>query len=422
MWELYDQDFRRAATELKNNALRLSIEWSRIFPEPTDDTEGYEALRAIANVAAIDHYHAMFQSLRRWGLEPLVTLNHYTLPVWIHDTVACHKDLATCPRKGWVDSERTLREITKYAAFCAREFGNEVDLWVTLNEPFAVLLPGYVLPSETRSNPPAVSLKTTEAKVVFRALIEAHARMYDAVKANDSADANGDGIAAEVGVVYPMAPVAPKDPTNPDDVTAAENTFYLWNLAYLNAVVKGELDENLDGTAVIVESLQNRMDYLGINYYTQLVVEGVGAPVLPSLSPLTTFNPLTMSWADYPRGIYEMIMLAKSWGVPVIITETGVSDPNDDGSSASWVVRYSTWVARAIRDGADVRGFFYWTLMDNYEWNHGMDLRFGLYAVSKDDPEKRRTPRTGVAAYAAIAGSGSVPVELQEQYPAPEQE
>ena len=421
MWELYEEDFDRAQKELANNALRLSIEWSRIFPSSTDGIEGYEQLSKVANAEAVEHYHKMFQALRKRGLEPLVTINHYTLPTWIHDTLGCHKNLANCSPRGWLDSERTVREIAKYAGFCAREFGAEVDLWATLNEPFAVVFPGYIFPSQDRSNPPAVSMKFTEAKTVIRAMIEAHARMYDAVKANDVADANKDGTASQVGLVYNITPTAPKNPENPLDVKAAENVFYLWNLAFLNAVAKGDLDEDLDGQAEHQPSLADRMDFVGINYYTRIIVEGLENPAFPDLSPLTTFNPLTIdAFTEYPRGIYEMIGLVNSWGLPAIITETGTPDPNDDGSSSSWLVRYGTWVARALRDGADVKGLFYWTLMDNYEWNHGMDMRIGLYAVSKDDPQKKRIPRSGVATYYTIASTRKIPFELQQKYPAPE--
>ena len=84
-------------------------------------------------------------------------------------------------------------------------------------------------------------------------------------------------------------------------------------------------------------------------------------------------------------------------------------------------MRYLAWTSRAIRDGVDVRGFFYWTLMDNYEWNHGMDIRMGLYAVSEDDPAKVRVARSGVDAYARITAGREIPEELLELYPAPEE-
>jgi beta-glucosidase/6-phospho-beta-glucosidase/beta-galactosidase len=399
--------------------MRFSIEWSRVFPTATDAADGYDALKKLADPAALAHYHAELAALKQRGIKPLVTLNHYTLPTWIHDAAGCHVDLASCAPRGWLDKDRTVKEIAKYAGFVAKEFGAEIDLWATLNEPFAVMLPGYVFPSASRSNPPAVLLKFTEAKTVLVGLIEAHARMYDAIKANDTADADGDGKASEVGVVYAMAPVKADDPTFQQDVTAAENVFYLWNMVYLNAVAKGDLDAELTGQAVHRDDLANRMDYLGINYYTRITVQGTATPQLPELSPLSTFNPFTIKqWEDYPKGIYEMAMVVKDQlKLPAIVTENGAADPDDDGTAPSYMVRHLTWLSRAIHDGADVRGYFYWTLMDNYEWNHGMDIRMGLYAVDKSDPQKTRKPRRAVEVFSRIAEGHAVPADLAKSYP-----
>ncbi|MEK6608001.1 MAG: glycoside hydrolase family 1 protein [Myxococcota bacterium] len=422
-WELYEQDLDRAAGELSGNSFRTSIEWSRVFPTATDDLDGYDALSEAADDDAIAHYHALFQAALDRGLTLLVTLNHYSLPLWIHDGVSCHVDLDTCSPRGWLDRERTVREIAKYAGFAAREFAAEVDLWATLNEPFAVMLPGYLMPSAERTNPPAVSLRIDEAKEVTLALIEAHARMYDAVKEADVEDADGDGDDARVGVVYPMVPVRPLDPDDPLDVQAAENVFYLYNMVYLNAVAKGELDDDFDGVAEHRDDLAGRMDYMGINYYTRITVEGTSASILPDFSPLLTFNPTTLQlWEDYPRGVYEMAMLVKdAFSLPSIVTENGAADPDDDGTAPSYLARHLTWIARAIRDGADMRGYFYWTLMDNYEWNHGMNIRMGLYAVDKDDPTKMRIARQAVDVYARIARAGAIPPEIAATYPAPEE-
>lgn len=420
-WELYQGDFELAARELSNNAFRFSLEWSRIFPQATDGLEGYAALRAAADAAALARYHAMLAALRERGLKPLVTLNHYTLPLWLHDGVGCHLDLESCTRRGWLDGERAVREISKYAGFAAREFGQEVDLWATLNEPLAVVLPGYLMPGPERVNPPAVRLRFAEARAVWLALIEAHARMYDAVKAEDALDADGDGVASEVGLVYAFTPVAPRDPSKRLDVRAAEDVFYLWNLAFLNAVARGELDRELDGTAERREELSGRLDYLGVNYYTRVTVEGVEEAVFPGFSPRTRFNPFTLSLRErYPRGLYEMVKLANQLGVPALVTENGTADPEDDGTGSDFLVRHLTWLARALRDGANVRGYFYWTLMDNYEWNHGMDLRMGLYGVSNDDPGKARAPRKSAGTYGSIAKARRISPEQLERYPEPE--
>jgi beta-galactosidase len=420
-WELYPKDVELLAGDVHLGALRFSIEWSRVFPTSTEGVEGQEALSKIANHAALDHYHALLAALKAKGVKPLVTLNHYTLPTWIHDGVGCHVDLDHCSPRGWLDADRTIEEIAKYAGFCAKEFGAEVDLWATLNEPFAVVLPGYMQPTADRSNPPAVGFRFKEARVVMNALEVAHARMYDAVKAGDTADADGDGKAAEVGLVYAMSPVAPADPENPVDVAGAKNLFYLWNMVFLNAVAKGDQDADLTGKPVHRDDLAGRMDYIGINYYTRITAQGTTQPFLTDLSPLSTFNPLTVKpWEDYPKGIYEMAMIVKNeLHLPAIVTENGAADPKDDGTGPSYLVRHATWLARAIADGADVRGYFWWSLMDNYEWNHGMDVRMGLYAVDPADPKKARVARQGVAVFRAIADARAIPADLAAKYPAP---
>lgn len=420
-WELYEEDFRLAKEELHNDSLRLSIEWSRIFPSSTVGVEGFDALKAIANAEAVAHYHAEFAALKAQGLTPLVTLNHYTLPLWIHDPVACHQDLATCPKKGWVDRASTVQEIAKYAGFVAKEFGGEVDLWATLNEPMAVVLPGYLFPSAERSNPPAVRFKSEAARTVMMAMIEAHARMYDAVHANDTVDADADGKAAEVGLVYAVVPVKGKDPANKLDQIAAKNVFYLFNTVFLNGVIKGDVDEQLNRKIVHRDDLAGRMDYLGINYYTRATVQGTETASLPDLSPLTNFNPLDVSpWENYPRGLYEVALLAKEYGVPSLITENGSFDGDKETGALDFLVPHLIWLQRAIRDGADVRGYFYWTLIDNYEWNHGMSIRMGMYAVDKNDPTKARKRRPHAEAYGRIVKEKRIPDDLQQAWPAPE--
>jgi beta-glucosidase/6-phospho-beta-glucosidase/beta-galactosidase len=418
-WELFEKDYDLVKNELHGTAVRFSIEWSRVFPTATDDANDFDALSALANPKALAHYHAELDALKARGLTPLVTLNHYTLPTWIHDAVGCHQDLDHCSPRGWLDADRTIREIAKYAGFVAKEFGGDVDYWVTENEPLAVALPGYLLPTGDRTNPPAVSLRFEEAKAVIEALVVAHARMYDAVKANDLVSARQNGELAEVGLVYPIVPVQPADPELALDVKGAKDVDYLYNRVFLNGVAKGDLDADLDGTAEHRADLENRMDFIGINYYARLVVEGTTEPFLPELSPLSDFNPLTMKTLyDYPKGIYEMAMLVKNeYGLPSFITENGAQNPKDDETGPEYVVQHLTWLAKAIHAGADVRGYFYWTLMDNYEWNHGMNVRMGLYAVDKDDPTKARKARKSVATFSEIASAREVPAELAAKYP-----
>lgn len=419
-WELYDQDFDRAKKDMGLNSIRLSIEWSRVFPTATDGLEG-DALKAAANPAALAGYHAQFAALKARGLTPLVTLHHYTLPVWIHDGVACHKNLATCTRRGWLDRERLVREIAKYAGFVAKEFGAEVDLWATQNEPFAVVLPGYLLPSKDRVNPPGLSFKFAEAKAVMSAMIEAHARMYDAVKAADTVDADKDGKPAFIGLVYSIAPTKPKDPANRLDVKAADNLFYLYNTAFLDGVCKGLVDADLNGKPDSTEpdpQLTGRMDYVGINFYTRITVTGTDTASFPQLSTISNFDPLSLVlWEDYPKGLYDVETWVKDrYALPMMVTETGTDGAADPVKIESWLVRHLEWTKRAIKEGVDVRGFFYWSLTDNYEWNHGMDMRFGLYEVA-NDAVKTRTARSAVATYADIVKKRDISAELLRRFP-----
>ncbi len=419
-YELYPQDLDRAENELHNNALRISIEWSRLFPNATDSAVNVSDMKALASPAALNYYHSLLTAMKAHGLKPFVTLNHYTLPTWIHDAAACHMNIDTCTNRGWLDHDRIVKEAGKYAGFVAQEFGGDIDLYATLNEPLtAVVLAGFLFQTAQRSNPPGVFLKTTEAKQAYASMVDAHAAMYDAVKANDTVDSDGDGQAARVGIVYNLQAVAPDDPNNPQDVTGAQNLDYLENRMFLNGVAKGDFDANLDGTTVHRADLAGRMDFIGVNYYAKTTTAGTDSSLFPAISPLLTFNVLAVEYDyDYPKGIYEVLTFAKQYGVPLMISETGSTEVNG-GEIASWIVRSLTWVKRAIAEGVPVEGYFVWTLMDNYEWNHGMNVKLGIYGVDKTDTTKARTARSAAAVYSTIATNNKITADLANQYPAP---
>lgn len=420
-WELYESDFDLAKDELSNNAFRMSIEWSRIFPESTVGIDGYEALSAAADQETVQHYHDVFAALAEREMQPFVTLHHYTMPTWLHDGVECTLNPDTCTERGWLDPERAVEEISKYAGFVAAEFGEEVDLWATQNEPLAVLMPGYLLPSPERSNPPATFFQFADFKTAYEAMIVAHARMYDEVKANDAGDADNDGSNSLVGLVYAMAPVRPINPASAVDMQAAENVFYLWNLAFLDAVALGMFDAELDGNQVLRDDLAGRMDYIGINYKVRIAVEGIPFSFLPGFSPLFIFNPLTLIMDEiHTEGIYEMAMIVRDrYGLPSIVTENnGQSIYRGDMEGENrYLVEHLTWLAKAIGDGADVRGYFYWSLTDNYEWNRGSGKPLGFYEIDPEDSSKERIPRITVQTYRAICEYGGIPAELADKYP-----
>lgn len=425
-YELFEEDLDRAAGkedgQLGGGALRFSIEWSRLFPEPTFGVEGHAALRAIASQDGLDFYHRLFAAMKQRGLVPFVTVNHYSLPLWIHDANLCNQGLEGCiaeGKAGWADPDRSriVGEIAKYAGFLAAEFGDEVDAWASLNEPFsAVVVAGYLISSPTRSNPPGLSgpwMHVDGAKTAAAAMIEAHARIYDAIKANDRVDVDGDGEAASVGIVYPYSDIRPAT-GSPEDAAIAEDTRYFLEDMFMDGACEGRLDERWDqgpGVAPVREDLADRCDFVGVNYYFRIDAK---AGIVPGgfISPFLRFDPLAPMVSD-PRGIYNALKRASRYGKPLYVTETG-SPQESETRGAAWMVHTLAGVRRAIEDGIDVRGFFAWSLTDNYEWNHGMHMRFGLYAVAPED--KARSLRLAGDVYGAMSKARDVPAELEERY------
>ena len=413
-FELYRSDLDRAASGLSSNAIRLSLEWSRVFPTSTIGIEDPASLSRIASQPALAHYHAVFKAVRAHHLEPLVTLNHYTLPSWMHDAYTCHRSFDRCRARGWADP-RIVHEIAKYAAFAAHEFGGEVDRWLTLNEPSNVALTGYLTGSPNRVAPPGLSLRGDLLKTVFANLIQAHAAMYEAVHSFDQVSARGDGVKASVGLVSAIEPARPADPRNRDDVRAAQNYVYLTSGALLNAFVRGDVDSAFDGHAVHVPALEHHMDFLGVNYYAYASVQGFPASLSPGLSPLLNFN-LNAVAKDYDRsqGLYDALTYAGQYHLPMIVTETGQTDPADDGTAPRWMVETLQWVQRAAAARASVQGYLYWTLTDDYDWNQGMSVRMGLFGV---DAHKARFERKGARVFRQIAEKRTIPSDLRRQYP-----
>lgn len=403
-WELYEADLARARDGLGTNAFRMSIEWSRLFPDgAAEAATTVDELASFADPSAVARYRAIFAAARAQGLTLLVTLNHYTLPLWLHDGKACHADLGGCQDRGWLDGPRIVRAIALYAGFCARTYGDQVDLWATLNEPFGVVLSGYIVPSAERTNPPGVLLQIEAGLAAMVHMIEAHAAMVDAVRANDSADADGDGVPAQVGLAHSMIALAPADPTSTADAAAVAHADWVVNKLFLEGVANGRLDPDLDGVLDPPRAdLVDRLDFIGVNYYTRLPIVALGAP-LDARYPYADFLPNldAGSFVEYPQGIRDVVMTAAAYGRPVYITENGRLDPGE--SADGFLEPHLVALHGAMDEGADVRGYFYWSLVDNYEWNHGMALRFGLYAL--DTATKARALRPLGERYREIVGS-----------------
>jgi beta-galactosidase len=451
-WTVFGKDIQNAR-KLGANTFRLSIEWSRIFPSSTRGVDAgggittsvLAELDALASQRAVAHYRAVLEELRKKGLTPFVTLNHFALPLWIHDPIAARNAFAGIgPNQppptgfgpaGWLDPD-TVDEFAKYSAYLAWKFGDLVDLWSPLNEPLVVATAGYVnVPSVLSGNFPPGVFSFTAALEVLRNQIEAHAAAYDAVKRLDTRDLDGDGDPASVGVVHNMVAFHPKDPRSARDVAGAAHADQLFNRVWLDAVVKGDVDANANGTIDPGEhrpDLVGKADFIGVNYYLRAVAQGLGAPVTPVIRlldfvPTTSYrtpqNPSAppcpsrcsdFGWEIYPQGLAEVLAVAGEYGLPVYITENGIADA-DDSERPSYIVQHLAVLQRAMADGvADVRGYLHWSLVDNFEWSSGYFPKFGLYTF--DPVSLRRRARPSAKYFRRIARKNAIPPSLLKRF------
>lgn len=423
---LYEID-HRLAKDLGLNAYQLTIEWSRIFPCPTKGVEveverdsygliknvkvsreALEELDKLANQREVAHYLKVLRNLKKLGFTTFVTLNHQTLPIWVHDPLEVRENLQRARAKGWVD-EGNVVEFVKFSAYVAWRFSELVDFWATFDEPMVTVELGYLAPYV--GWPPGI-INPGAAKAVIVNQIVAHARAYDAIKEHSD---------APVGIILNTIPAYPLDPRNERDVKAAENYDYFHNRIFLNALNDGRVDLDLNWEPVRIKHLA-RNDWIGNNYYTREVVkwteprfeelpmvsfvgaEGYGYSgdpnsVSPDNNPTSDFG-----WEVYPKGLYDSIMELTEYGKPIYITENGVADSKDI-LRPRYIREHVEAMKTAIENGADVRGYFHWALTDNYEWAMGFKIRFGLYEV--DLITKERIPRKwSVEAYRSVVREG----------------
>lgn len=437
----YDGDAALARDELGMNTFRMGIEWSRIFPESTaavdiSDEGGalsladLEALDELADQDEVAHYRAVFAALRRRGLDPFVTVNHFTLPVWVHDPIVARPLIQLglpAPAAGWLSSN-TAEEFEKYAAYVAWKYGDQVDNWATLNEPFPPVLTEFLaIPWVVPNWPPGVLRPDLASTFVVNQAI-GHVAAYDAIHTWDTTAAAADGPAAFVGFTHNMIPARPANPVNPLDVQAADAWNHFYNKWFPNAVIDGWVDANFDGVKTADEvhpEMAGKVDFLGVQYYGSQPMVGFGVAPLPGFPFLRGF-PIRCSGeeptcSDFnqptdPGGFREVLELAGSYGKPLWVTENGIADA-DDSKRPSYIVNHVAVVQDLVAHGADIRGYTYWSFVDNLEWSEGYELQFGLYGSDPETPELERIPKpASIAALSGITTANGLPVSLLQTY------
>ncbi len=444
-YELFDTD-HRLVEEMGLDAYRFSIDWSRVMPR-----------KGVLDESEIAHYHSVLASVRAHGLAPYVTLHHFTNPIWVYDLT--NLDCAGGPTDanlcGWSNPEVAKQ----FGAFCSRmasEFGGDVDWWATFNEPNVYFLSGYTgasfppglfapLPSDIRDS----------FSNVLDQYLSAHAQCYDAIRANDAVDADADGEAARIGLTIATTAYEPVDPTNPKHAAAAAASGAP-DYSFVNGVVAGGLDRDLDGVIDADRpAYAHRLDWLGLQYYREAkVLPLLGAYPLSSVpcqDEIATFvgalGPLVLDLLGCPRAPYPdfpipnytgpgpyhwggvhapeaLFDVTKLWAerfpnMPLLITENGYGVREADfaiGGSlrAQSLVRHLVVVREILDAGVDLRGYFHWSLIDNFEWAQGFAIRFGLYTLDRDT--FARTPTEAVDVMSEIAHTRRISRELLDTY------
>jgi beta-glucosidase len=383
----WQEDFDRAAAD-GHNALRLSVEWSRVQPA-----------RDRWDEAALDHYRQMVQGLRQRGLTPMVTLHHFVNPLW-----------ASEPTHIWETGE-VVRLFEQYTRKVVGALGEYVDLWCTINEPNT-----YMVQSWVRGVIPPQKKDIRLAFTVAANILRAHAAAYRAIH-----DLQPQ---AQVGLPVHFHWAMPAHAGFAPDEWATRTQFNSFSALFSSAVASGRLRRPVIWPVSVPEA-RGTQDFIGLQYYTTDVVrfdlsnpmELFGRRSFPPGAELDVIAAAGGDgYANYPAGMFESLRWAQSFKLPIYITENGIGD-NEDSLRRRYLIGHLRQVWRAVNFNWDVRGYFHWSLLDNFEWDRGWEHRFGLYAL---DPDTQvRTARPSARLYSEIARTHTLTSDMVTRY-APE--
>lgn len=394
------------------NGIRISIAWSRIFPT------GYGEV----NPQGVDYYHRLFKECIKRNVEPFVTLHHFDTPETLHSN-------------GDFLNRDNVQHFVDYAEFCFKEF-TEVKYWTTFNE-IGPIGDGQYLVGKF---PPGMHYDFEKVFQSHHNMMVAHAKAVVLFKEQ--------GHQGEIGVVHALPTKYPFNPNDPEDVRAAELEDILHNKFILDATYLGHYsDKTMDGVNhilsvnggkldlreedfEILEAAKDLNDFLGINYYmsdwmrgfegeseithnskgnkggSKYQLKGIGQREYDVDVPRTDWD-----WMIYPQGLYDQIMRVKN-DYPnykkIYITENGlgykdefVNNTVQDNARIDYVKQHLEVIADAIEDGANVKGYFIWSLMDVFSWSNGYEKRYGLFYVDFETQE--RYPKKSAYWYKKLA-------------------
>ncbi len=404
------QDDMALIKELNLNAFRISFNWPVLLKASTSESPGERELDPVE----VAYYRGMLGALKAQGVTTFATLFHFTLPDYL------------ASQGGW-ESEQTIGEFEHFSRLCAQNFGDLVDYWITINEPLAYAYQSYV----AGAWPPGKKLEYYSSFCVIRNMLEGHSRAYHAIKA----------VLPDSRISYTMhwRPFVPKNRLNPLDYLVRYYRDYVFNHLFPDAVQTGQLlfpyplclKPAIKKISGPIAGLRNTCDYLAINYYTRELCQFKPSWPLDIFGERSDKSELAtndMGWEVYPDGLFDLLTRDtlpyhkedSGKNRPIMITENGYAATFEaelsegdwslvDHTRTNYLITHLKAVHRAIATGIDVRGYLYWSLLDNFEWAEGLRARFGLVRVSY--PTQERILRESARVYAQIAKQNFVDTE-----------
>jgi len=329
----FEKDFD-IAKQMYNNAHRFSIEWARIEPK-----EGK------FDQKEIEHYRKVILELKNRGLEPFITLYHWTLPIWFVE------------KGGWLNKD-AQKYFKRFVGEIVREYKDLVKFWITLNEPNV-----YTSNSFLRGIWPPFKMSWVKTQKVLKQLVIAHKNSYQIIHKISPK--------AQVGI-------AKNEICFRGILKILYNNYY-WNYKFLNKI-------------------KDFQDFIGLNYYFSHSCGTLDFPhKVEGVSDL--------GWGIYPKGIYRVLKSLRKYNKPIFITENGLADAKDK-KRAKFIIDHLKWTYKAMKEGTDIRGYFYWSLIDNFEWDKGFWPRFGLIEI--DYKTLKRISRPSSKVYADICKENAI--------------
>lgn len=352
-------------------AYRFSVSWPRIFPEG----------KGKVNPKGLAFYDRLIDKLLEKGIKPAITLYHWDLPQKLEDI------------GGWLNRD-VAKYFSDYASFLFYKFGDRVDLWITLNEPWVNAFLGYGWGVHA---PGKRDMKG--AFIASHNFLLAHGYAVQIYKE--------EGYKGSIGITINVTPFYPENDTE-ENLIAVERQDAFSNRWFLDPIFRKTYPESawkvLEKTPWVFkfeerdfDLISQPIDFIGINYYTRSIVKANPEDPYIGISRVQGNGEVTaMNWEIYPDGLYDiLVQLYTSYKIPIYITENGAAfdDILEDGKvkdikRVNYLKEHIKRAYFAIRDGVDLRGYFVWSLMDNFEWAHGFSKRFGIIYVNYETQER----------------------------------